>query len=149
MLLTCKKGILDAQGNRKDVDKDFFLLFNVLDENKSWYLDENLKKNGDDPAKVNKADDAFKESNLMHSVNGRIYANLKGLDVCVGDRISWHLSGLGNEVDIHTGIMPSLLIVWLIFLHVYSHLTNYFEGWKSTAFVLDYCFSVPDLLNQI
>ena len=110
MLLTCKKGILDAQGNRKDVDKDFFLFFNVLDENKSWYLDENLKKNGDDPAKVNKADDAFKESNLMHSVNGRIYANLKGLDVCVGDRISWHLSGLGNEVDIHTGIMPSLLI---------------------------------------
>ena len=38
--MTCKKGILDDSGKRKDVDKDFFALFSVIDENLSWLLDE-------------------------------------------------------------------------------------------------------------
>lgn len=30
-----------------------------------------------------------------------MYGNLKGLSMCKGDVVSWHLSGLGSEVDIH------------------------------------------------
>jgi hypothetical protein len=39
----------------------------------------------------------------MHSINGLFYANLPGLELCLGDKVSWHLFGIGNEVDIHTG----------------------------------------------
>ena len=47
-------------------------------------------------------DDDYLESNKMHGINGYLYANLLGLDLCVGDRVSWHMIGLGNEVDMHT-----------------------------------------------
>lgn len=30
-----------------------------------------------------------------------MYGNLKGFTMCKGDKVSWHLSGLGSEVDIH------------------------------------------------
>ena len=103
--MTCKKGILDDSGKRKDVDKDFFALFSVIDENLSWLLDENIDRYCDNPAEAKKMkeDDSFKEANKMHSINGYFYGNLPGLDFCLGDKLSWHLFGIGTEVDIHTG----------------------------------------------
>lgn len=38
------QGTLTAEGKRKDIDRDFALLFTVMDENQSWYLDENIQK---------------------------------------------------------------------------------------------------------
>lgn len=101
MLLTCKKGALEND-KRKDVAKEMFMLLNVFDENKSWHLDENIKK-ASNPSSVVKDDDAFKESNLLHGINGLFYGNLDGMEVCVGSRVAWHLAVLGNEVDMHTG----------------------------------------------
>eukprot|EP00794_Sanderia_malayensis_P014203 gene14203-15685_t len=101
ILLTCKKGSLDAHGNRKDVNKEFYVLASVFDENKSWYLDDNLIQNNIQPLSVNKEDDGFKESNLMHAMNGIFYGNLQGLDVCLGDKVVWYVANLGNEVDMH------------------------------------------------
>ena len=45
--------------------------------------------------------DDEKEGNLMHGINGYLYGNLPGLDMCLGDNVSWHLIGYGNEVDMH------------------------------------------------
>lgn len=42
-LVVCRKGILDKNGLRKDIDREFTLLFMVFDENKSWYLKENIE----------------------------------------------------------------------------------------------------------
>uniref|UniRef100_UPI0037E8636B ferroxidase HEPHL1 isoform X2 n=1 Tax=Semicossyphus pulcher TaxID=241346 RepID=UPI0037E8636B len=95
-LLVCKKGTLGANGTQKGVDKEFFLLFSVMDENLSWYLDENIKTCGANPDYKD-----FEESNLMHAVNGLMYGNLPGLDVCAGDKVWWYTFGLGTEVDIH------------------------------------------------
>lgn len=36
------------------------------------------------------------------AVNGYMYGNLPGLIMCQGDNVSWHLLGLGTEVDIHS-----------------------------------------------
>ena len=96
---------MNADGKRKDVDKEFALLFTVLDENESWYLDDNIKKFAD-PSKVSKTDDGFKESNKMHGINGYIYGNgpKKGdnLQMNVNHKVAWYLLGIGNEVDVHT-----------------------------------------------
>lgn len=35
------------------------------------------------------------------AINGYMYGNLQGLTMCKGDKVSWHLSGLGSEGDIH------------------------------------------------
>ena len=37
----------------------------------------------------------------MHGINGFLYGNLPGLSMCKGDTVSWHLIGVGNEVDMH------------------------------------------------
>ncbi|XP_018424392.1 PREDICTED: ceruloplasmin-like [Nanorana parkeri] len=82
-------------------DLRLVLLFMVFDENKSWYLDENIQKYCLNPSEVDKNSDAFRESNMMHSINGRMYGNTK-LIMNVGDHVVWHVMGMGNEVDIHT-----------------------------------------------
>ncbi|TDH04900.1 hypothetical protein EPR50_G00137860 [Perca flavescens] len=115
-LLTCKKGILKetndpVQGQtepesvvesvRNDVDQDVFLMFNVVDENNSWYVEDNIQ-NCTDPAGVDQEDPDFKESNLMHAINGYMFGNLPGIELCQHRAVSWHLFGIGNEVDVHT-----------------------------------------------
>ena len=37
----------------------------------------------------------------MHGINGFLFANLPALDMCLNDKVSWHMIGYGNEVDIH------------------------------------------------
>uniref|UniRef100_A0A4W3IUZ5 ferroxidase n=1 Tax=Callorhinchus milii TaxID=7868 RepID=A0A4W3IUZ5_CALMI len=102
-MLTCKKGTLDANTlGRKDVDWDFVLMFSVVDENFSWYLDDNINNYCTEPSSVDKDDEDFQESNKMHTINGYLYGNLVGLEMCSGESVSWHLFGMGNEVDVHS-----------------------------------------------
>lgn len=107
-LLTCKKGILKETNNpaqdeaaRNDVDQDVILMFNVVDENLSWYLEDNIQKCSE-PQNIDEEDEDFIESNLMHSINGYTFGNLPGIELCQHRKVSWHLFGMGNEVDIHS-----------------------------------------------
>ncbi|OWF41460.1 Hephaestin [Mizuhopecten yessoensis] len=100
-LLVCKARSLDRQGRQKHVDTDFAVFYLTIDENKSWYLDDNIRVHTDDPASVNKADPAFVASNRMHSINGRMYGNLQGMDMCVGDDVTWHVASVGDFVSMH------------------------------------------------
>ena len=94
-----------ATGVRTDVDKEFVLLFTVFDENKSWLLDENIRRFCSDPEGTlsQKTDSAFVNSNKMSAINGRVFGNLEGLEMCVGDKVSWHLYGMGTDSDVHAG----------------------------------------------
>ncbi|KAM6985179.1 hephaestin [Aplochiton taeniatus] len=98
-LLVCKKGALGKEGVQMDVDKELFLLFSIMDENLSWYLEDNVRSYGNDLMARDNPD--FVESNKMHSVNGFLYGNLAGLEICSGDRVVWYTFGLGTETDIH------------------------------------------------
>ncbi|GCC38702.1 hypothetical protein chiPu_0017218 [Chiloscyllium punctatum] len=100
-LIVCKKSTLNSQGTQKNVDKEFYLLATVFDENLSWYLDDNIKMFTTNPKAVDKEDEDFQESNKMHSINGYMYGNQPGLEMCKGNTVSWHMFGLGSEVDIH------------------------------------------------
>lgn len=53
------------QSARNDVDQDVFLMFTVVDENESWYLEDNIQTCSN-PAGVDQDDPDFLESNLMH-----------------------------------------------------------------------------------
>ncbi|XP_069892719.1 ceruloplasmin-like [Dipodomys merriami] len=99
-LIVCRKHSTNVFDPTRKLE--FSLLFLVFDENESWYLDDNIQTYSDHPEKVNKNDDGFIESNKMHGINGRVFGNLHGLTMHVGDAVSWYLLGLGNEVDLHT-----------------------------------------------
>ncbi|KAI5629257.1 hephaestin-like protein 1 isoform X1, partial [Silurus asotus] len=98
-LLVCKRGALNSNNTQKNVDKEFFLVFSVMDENLSWYLEKNIEIHG-----TNESDpknEVFQESNKMHAVNGYMYGNLPGLEMCKGEQVRWHILGLGTDLDIH------------------------------------------------
>ncbi|KAJ1088314.1 hypothetical protein NDU88_001472 [Pleurodeles waltl] len=99
-LVICRKSAFDYPGKRPD--KHFVLLFMIWNENLSTYLDENIQIYSPNPELADKKDGEFQESNKMHGINGRIYGNLLGLNMNIGDDVNWHLIGLGNEVDLHT-----------------------------------------------
>uniref|UniRef100_A0A803SNH6 ferroxidase n=1 Tax=Anolis carolinensis TaxID=28377 RepID=A0A803SNH6_ANOCA len=102
-LKVCRKGTLDSGGRRRGVSKEFALLFLVFDENQSWYLEENVKNHGQGERNRSRADkEEFAESNKMHAINGRLYANLPGLTMYAGDWVNWYLLGMGQEIDVHT-----------------------------------------------
>ncbi|NXF48334.1 CERU protein, partial [Oceanites oceanicus] len=100
-LLVCRKGALLPSGKQKNMNMEFFLLATVFDENLSWYLDDNILMFTLNPDKIAKDDEDFQESNKMHSINGYMYGNQPGLEMCKGSVVSWHLMGLGSEVDVH------------------------------------------------
>jgi hephaestin len=85
-----------------DVDRELIANYEVDDENQSPWIDENIQAFAGDPAAVDKEDDEFIESNLMHSINGFVYGNLPGYTMKVGEHVRWYLMAMGTEVDLHT-----------------------------------------------
>ncbi len=94
-----KKGFLD-ENKPKDMNKEKFALFMIMNENSSLYLSVNKAKytlnheSSDDPA--------FQESNFKHSVNGLLYGNCKFTGIKTNDKVRWYVMDLGNELDNHT-----------------------------------------------
>ena len=68
-ILICNSVVLDKKsGNRASVDfYEPYLLFMVFDENRSWYIDDNIAAFAQDPAKIDTKDEDFIESNRMYS----------------------------------------------------------------------------------
>lgn len=56
-------GTLDGD-TEKDIDRSYVLMFSITDENKSWYIDDNINTYTE-PGKVNASDSDFQDSNLM------------------------------------------------------------------------------------
>ncbi|KAF4075782.1 hypothetical protein AMELA_G00222750 [Ameiurus melas] len=102
-LVVCRKGTLNESRRRKDVDKEFALLFMVFDENESWYLQDNIKSYlKKDPVTIDTNNGEFIENNMKYGINGKLYANLHGLKMTQGDRTEWYLMALGSNEDMHT-----------------------------------------------
>jgi FtsP/CotA-like multicopper oxidase with cupredoxin domain len=147
MVITAK-GLAKADGSPKDVDQEVFALFSVMDENKSFYLDQELKSLAKPPAPD---DGDFNESNLMHSINGYVFGNGPMMTVKQGRRVRWYMMSMGTEVDLHAphwhgktvlvggmrmdvvSLLPATMVVanmrpdnpgiWLFHCHVNDHLT--------------------------
>ncbi|CAK7312042.1 CP [Vulpes lagopus] len=100
-LLVCRNGTLGKNGKQKGKDKEFYLLATIFNENENYLLDENIKTFIKNPENVDKKDPDFKKSNKMHSINGYMYGNLPGLDMCLGDNVSWHVLSVGSVKDLH------------------------------------------------
>ncbi|KAH9508748.1 hypothetical protein Btru_049803 [Bulinus truncatus] len=102
-VVICRSGTLDSYSRRKDVDRELFTLFTVMDENFSWYLEENIQRFA--PARVGtdyKNDPQFVESNRKHTINGRLFGNNQNLIMNYNQDVAWNVLGIGAEVDLHT-----------------------------------------------
>ncbi|NWX77712.1 FA8 factor, partial [Alca torda] len=101
-LLICFKKSMDQRGNQIMSDNTRFVLFSVFDENRSWYLEENIKRFCTDAAHVDTQDPQFYASNVMHTINGYMSDTLPGLVMAQQQRVRWHLLNMGSTEDIHS-----------------------------------------------
>jgi hephaestin len=101
-MIVARKGMARPDGSPADVDRELIVNFEIDDENQSPWIDRNIRTFARDAKGVDKSDDGFVESNLMHSINGYVYANLPGLSMKRGEHVRWYLMGMGTEVDMHT-----------------------------------------------
>ncbi|MGB7268297.1 MAG: multicopper oxidase domain-containing protein [Albidovulum sp.] len=99
-IVVTAKGMANADATPKDVDREVFSFFTVMNENESHFLDDMVAKLPEPPTEDD-ADD-FAESNLMHAINGYVYGNMPMPQMHVGERVRWYLMSLGTEVDLHT-----------------------------------------------
>ena len=151
-MVVTRHGEARSDGTPRDVDQEIFALFAVMDENQSFYLDDNhenaepLTEGQDEEADA----EAFAESNLMHSVNGYVYGNMPVVTMRKDDRVRWYVMSMGTEVDLHTphwhgnvvtvhgmrmdvvDLLPASMVVadmvpddvgtWLLHCHVNDHI---------------------------
>lgn len=61
------------------MDREFFLLFSVLDENLSWYLEQNIETY--DTNESDSENLEFQESNKMHGIYSFWYISDHEIDV--------------------------------------------------------------------
>jgi FtsP/CotA-like multicopper oxidase with cupredoxin domain len=98
-LVVTARGRARPDGSPKDVDREVFSLFEVMDENASPLLTANVARLRHRPSLE---DEDFQESNLMHAVNGYVFGNGPRLTLRLGEHVRWYVMGMGNEVDLHT-----------------------------------------------
>ena len=115
MVIT-RRGMARADGSPKDVDREFAMLFMLIDENTSHYLQHNIDANIQDPKSVNKLDMApmdlegnwdlagagFAAANFKASINGYMFGNLPMPTMKKGERVRWYVMTMGGQVNFHT-----------------------------------------------
>ncbi|CAN9498549.1 unnamed protein product [Ophioblennius macclurei] len=100
-ILICKSNSLNVRNVQLRADKEQHAMFAVFDENKSWYLEDNIRQYCD-RSKVHQADPDFYKSNLMHTINGYSFETGPLLGFCHGEVATWHVSSIGAQDYIQT-----------------------------------------------
>uniref|UniRef100_A0A8C3TTS5 Coagulation factor V n=1 Tax=Catharus ustulatus TaxID=91951 RepID=A0A8C3TTS5_CATUS len=99
-LLICKSEALTQKGVQKKADEEQQAVFAVFDENKSWYLEDNIKEYCSNPATVKRDDPKFYNSNIMHTINGYVSDSSEILGFCRDTVVQWHFSSVGIHDEI-------------------------------------------------
>ncbi|XP_009979414.1 PREDICTED: coagulation factor V [Tauraco erythrolophus] len=99
-LLICKSEALTQKGVQKKADGEQQAMFAVFDENKSWYIEDNIRDYCSNPAGVKRDDPKFYNSNVMHTINGYVSDSSEILGFCQDNVIQWHFSSVGTHDEI-------------------------------------------------
>jgi hephaestin len=116
-LVITRRGMALPDGRPKDVDHEFVTIYIAINENESWYLDDNIKAHIADPSKLNRyefhpitatgifgtvAGTGFADTNVKWSINGYIYGNTPMMTMKIGDHVRWYIATLGDFNNLHT-----------------------------------------------
>jgi FtsP/CotA-like multicopper oxidase with cupredoxin domain len=116
-MVIARRGMARDDGRPKDVDHEFVTIYITLNENESWYLDENIRAHITDPTKINRLEfhpmtpegvvtpvvgDGFVDTNFKWSINGYIFGNMPLMTMTQGDHVRWYVATLGDFNNAHT-----------------------------------------------
>lgn len=99
-MIVSARGMTRPDGTPADVDREFVVSFHEVDENSSWYLEDNIRMYAGNPASVDRSQvqffTPFGVSNFMETMNGFTFGHLEGLTVRMGERVRWYLMASTN-----------------------------------------------------
>ena len=117
VIVVTRRGMALPDGRPKDVDHEFVTMFIALNENESWYLEDNIRDHTTDPKGVNRkesilltpsgmagtiAGTGFVDANIKWSINGYIFGNMPLMTMKKGDHVRWYVATLGDFNNAHT-----------------------------------------------
>ncbi len=113
-----RHGMAHPDGHPKDVAKEFVTILIAINENESWYLDDNIKAHIPDPSKLDRkgsnpitatgmagvpvGGQGFVDTNIKWSINGYLYGNMPMMVMRKGDHVRWYVATLGDFNNAHT-----------------------------------------------
>lgn len=95
-------------GTPADVDRELATLFLVFDESGLGAAEKEAAEYASLPGgnaafvKTFAEVQELTEVGARYAINGRIFGNLRGLEMNEGERVRWYVFGLGSERDFHT-----------------------------------------------
>jgi FtsP/CotA-like multicopper oxidase with cupredoxin domain len=116
MVITAK-GMARPDGSPRDVDREIFALFMIIDENQSHYFQHNIDTYAGDPKAVKKLElnpadadgnadltlgSGFALVNHKFTINGYIFGNNPPMQMHKGERVRWYLMSMGDGFNFHT-----------------------------------------------
>jgi FtsP/CotA-like multicopper oxidase with cupredoxin domain len=116
-IVVTARGKARPDGHPADVDREFVTMMISINENESWYLEENIKKHATDPEGLDRYESihggpegimapglgpGFADTNLRHTINGYMFGNIPMMTMKKGQRVRWYLLTLGDSNNFHT-----------------------------------------------
>lgn len=115
-LVITRRGMARPDGTPKNVDKEFVGFFIAINENESWYLDDNIRAHATDPKVSHSdagpltitgmagtvADTGLVPTNVKWSINGYLYGNMPLMVMRKGDHVRWYVTTLGDFNNAHS-----------------------------------------------
>lgn len=116
-IVITKRGMARADGSPKDIDREFFALFMIIDENQSQYFDQNIQAHIADPAKLNRMEavpqdpdgnadltlgHGFAIANIRSTINGYMFSNGPLMTMHQGEHTRWYVMTMGIGFNFHT-----------------------------------------------
>ena len=116
-IVVTAKGKARVDGRPKDVDREFVSMMISVNENESWYLEDNIGEYTSDPKGVERRESipeaqdgilapglgrGFADTNLRYTINGYLFANMPMMTLKKGERVRWYLVTLGDSNNFHT-----------------------------------------------
>jgi FtsP/CotA-like multicopper oxidase with cupredoxin domain len=117
VIVVTRRGMALPDGRPKDVDREFVSMFIAINENESWYLEDNILAHTTDPKAVDRTQSrlitpagmagtivgtGFVDANIKWSINGYIFGNMPMMTMKQGDRVRWYVATLGDFNNAHT-----------------------------------------------
>lgn len=103
-MIVTRRGMARADGSPTDVDRELVAAFIEVDENESWYLQDNINAYAGAPAKVKIVKGPFRDdiavpdfgAYFRETINGLSYGHTPSLDTRVGQRVRWYVMASTN-----------------------------------------------------
>ena len=107
-MIIARRGSARADGVPTDVDREIIAAFLEVDENHSWYLQENINTYAQKPAGVTVTRGPFGDiaaapafgAYFKETINGLFYGHTPGMTMRVGEKVRWYVMASTN-FEIH------------------------------------------------